>query len=106
MTKIATGQIKGATPGERIKAATFVIERLEGKVPIVIDLKEEAPWKLAIEDIVADVPESALLRVRQARQAALEEADREDIVDAELVPEPEPVPPPPPRSRRATRTRR
>lgn len=104
MTDIATGSAKVgtlATPSERIKAAQFVIERLEGKVPDKIEVSVEAPWQLAIEDIVADVPEDTLLRVHAARTRALTAADQEVVIEAELV-EDEPVPVP----RRSRRPRR
>lgn len=80
MTDIAKGVGAGkhATPSERIKAAQFVIERLEGKVPEKLIVETDQPWQLVIGDIVADVTDEAIRR----GQAALNGAQ---VVEAELV---------------------
>lgn len=104
MTDVAVGRgdMRLAKPADRLKAAQFVIERLEGKIPDKVMVPVEAPWQLAIADIVADVPEDTLLRVQDARSRALTAADQEVVIDAELVEDEEP-PTPPSRSRRARR---
>jgi hypothetical protein len=58
MTKVAIGEVKGASAGDRIKAAQFVIERIEGKVPERIQVVEDSPWQVIIQDIVAQVPDA------------------------------------------------
>lgn len=104
MTAIATGA-GGASPGERLKAAQFVIERLEGKIPERLIVTDEQPWALVLDDIVADVSDEQVERGRKVLASA--EAVRQDIVDprdpvveAELVDE-EPTP-----VRRSPRRRR
>lgn len=87
-------------PADRIKAAIFVIERIEGKIPERVEITGDSPWQLAIEDIVAEVPDSSLLRARAARMDALTAQDEQEIVDAELVEE---VPKAPVRRRAASR---
>ena len=57
MTDIATN--KAVKEADRIKAATFVIERLEGKVPERLEVVASAPWQDMIGGIVADVPDGA-----------------------------------------------
>lgn len=98
MTDIARG--KGAagseaTPGERIKAAQFVIERMEGKVPERLVVVEEKRWETVMDGIVAEVSDDAIERGRRALEAA--ESVMEDIVDAEVIEdeedyEPDPIP--------------
>lgn len=87
MTDIATG--KGAagelaTPGERIKAAQFVIERMEGKVPERIVVTENKRWELAMDGIVAEVSDESIVRGRKALAAA---EGAMDVLDAEVVDE-------------------
>lgn len=82
MTDIATG--KGqvgaiATPGERLKAAQFVVERMEGKVPERLVVTDERPWQTVMDGIVAEVPQEAIERGRKALEAA------ETVMDAEIV---------------------
>jgi hypothetical protein len=55
MTDIAKD--KTAKEGDRIKAATFVIERLEGKVPMQIAVTVDDPWQIALEGMIAEVNE-------------------------------------------------
>lgn len=81
MTEIAAG--KGpighiATPGERIKAAQFVVERIEGKVPERLVVSQDKPWQTVLDGIVAEVPADAL----EAGRRALSEAD---VVDGEVL---------------------
>jgi len=93
MTEIASG--KGAigamaTPGERIKAAQFVIERLEGKIPEKLQISSEQPWKLAMDGIVAEVSDEAIAKGQKLLESA---HDALDILDAEIVDEePDPLP--------------
>jgi hypothetical protein len=101
MTAVATGQIAGTTPGERIRAAQFVIERLEGKVPETLVITNEQPWELVIDDIIADVDDGQVARAQKllnSAEAVRQEAHdpRDPIVDAEIV---EDDPPRPVRSR-------
>lgn len=98
MTQVATD--KRVKPADRLKAAQFIIERMEGKIPERVEVTVEDPWQLIIEDIVAEVPESTLLRATAARTAALTAQDEQEAIDAELVEE---VPVAPPRRRRAGR---
>ena len=100
LTAIAKGEVKGAKVADRLKAAQLVIERIEGKTTEVLVLTEEAPWQLAIDDIVALVPDEQIEAARKARDQFI--PDSEVIIDAELVDE-EPSPAP---RRRATATRR
>lgn len=107
MTQIAAGKVKGASAGDRLRAAQFVIERLEGKTPEVIVLADESPWSMIIDDIVAQVPDEQIAAAKQARNALIG-SELGDIVDAEIVDE-EPTAPPrdvlPPRRRSAARRR-
>lgn len=84
MVAIASGQVPGATPAERIKAAQFVIERIEGKVPERVEVGVDSPWQIIIADIVTEVPEAA---VQQAKAARLELTDvvQQEIHEAELI---------------------
>jgi hypothetical protein len=92
MTQVATGKVKGATVGDRIKAATFVIERLEGKTPDVVVVAEQSPWQGIIEDIVAQVPDEQIQAAKNARNGLIG-SELGDIVDAEIVEDPTPAPP-------------
>lgn len=107
MTEIASGRGAGkyATPGERMKAAQFVIERLEGKIPERLMVVNDTPWQLVLDDIVADVPDEAIERGRKALMSA--EASAQEILEAEVIDEedyePEDPSPRPVRSRRGRR---
>jgi hypothetical protein len=101
MTQVAAGKVPGAKVSDRIKAAEFVIERLEGKTPDIVVLAEDSPWKMVIDDIVAQVPDEAITAAKKARHELLG-AELEDVVDAEIVEEETPVPP---RRRRAAARR-
>jgi hypothetical protein len=59
MTKIATDS--EAKAADRIKAAQFVIERLEGKIPDRIEVVQAAPWEEMISGLVAEVSEDAAI---------------------------------------------
>lgn len=105
MSEIASGRGTGvhATPGERIKAAMFVIERLEGKVPERLIVTDEQPWMTVMDGIVAEVSDEAVQRGQKALNSAQESRDQlEEILDAELVDDDEE---PPPARRRSRRTR-
>lgn len=52
MTGIAESQT--AKESDRIKAATFVIERLEGKVPDKLEVSVADPWQQLISGIIAE----------------------------------------------------
>lgn len=97
MTQIAGD--RRVKPSDRIKAAQFVIERLEGKVPERLEVTVDDPWQAVITDIIADVSDAQIGHARKALAGAV----LDDIVDAEVI---EDSPPPPVRSRRAPRRRR
>jgi hypothetical protein len=63
MTDIASS--KSAKESDRIKAATFVIERLEGKVPDKLEIGVVAPWQDIIQGIVAEVEEDQVVRAQE-----------------------------------------
>lgn len=60
MTAIATNGMFEAK--DRIKAAQFVIERIEGKVPEKLEIGVDAPWQQLLRGIVVDVPDDAPMR--------------------------------------------
>lgn len=108
MTEIASGRGAGkhATPNERIKAAQFVIERLEGKVPEKLQVTTDQPWMLVLDGIVAEVSDEAVGRGQRALESA------QDVIEAEVIDEEydmdmgddvESEPPRPARSRRRAR---
>jgi len=105
MTDIAAGRGpvgSVATPGERIKAAQFVVERIEGKVPERLVVTQEQPWQVALDGIVADVNDEAIVKGRTALAAAQAGAVEGEVLDVEFEdeePEPQPV-----RSRRRRRS--
>lgn len=111
MTDIAAGKGPAgrmATPTERLKAAQFVIERLEGKVPEVLHITDEKPWEAMLDGIVAEVSDEAVERGVRALAGAQEAIDviegiTESVSD-ELYAE-EPVPGPASRSYRSRSTR-
>lgn len=63
MTAIASSST--AKESDRIKAATFVIERLEGKVPDKLEIGVSDPWQTIISGIVAEVEEDAIASGQQ-----------------------------------------
>lgn len=97
MTEIATGKVKGVKPADRLKAAQFVVERMEGKTPEILLVAQDEPWQVIIDDIVAQVPDE---QIKAAREARAREAGY-PVLDAEIVSEDTDTPPPPrPRSPR------
>lgn len=89
MTEIASGKGAGrhATPGERIKAAQFVIERMEGKIPERIHVTEDQPWMAVMDGIVAEVSPEAIERGRTALDSSrhsIAELNEEDIIEGEF----------------------
>lgn len=106
MTRVAKGEVKGATVRDRLTAAQFVIERIEGKQPETVVIREDAPWQMVIDDIVAQVPDEAIAAARHAREnlgAPTLEDTEPDVIDAEIVEENEVQPP---RRRRRAASRR
>ena len=63
MTQIASSPT--AKEADRIKAAQFVIERLEGKVPERIEIGVSDPWQQMISGIVAEAEEEAIANAQQ-----------------------------------------
>jgi len=63
MTAIA--QNPNAKESDRIKAATFVIERLEGKVPDKLEVSAADPWQQIISGIVAQVDDEQVARTQE-----------------------------------------
>lgn len=63
MTDIATNP--NVAEKDRIKAAQFVIERLEGKVPDRLEISAADPWQAVIADIVAEVEDDQIVRAQQ-----------------------------------------
>lgn len=57
MTAIAKGEVAGIKPADRIKAAQFVIERLEGKAVERVVVTGEDPFAAMLEGAVATVEE-------------------------------------------------
>jgi hypothetical protein len=100
MTEIATGKGAGrhATPGERLRAAQYVVERLEGKIPERVEIQIDAPWEAAIADIVANVSDEQIGEARRVLAGA-------PIVEGEVVTEDD-APEPEPMRRRAREGRR
>lgn len=91
MTDIAAGKVKGASARDRLSAAQFVVERLEGKTPDIIQVVEDSPWKMVIDDIVAQVPDEQVEAARRARNGLIGQ-ELADVVDAEIVEDPRPTP--------------
>lgn len=63
MTDIANSPT--AKEGDRIKAAQFVIERLEGKVPERLEISAADPWQTIISGIVAEVEDDQIANAQQ-----------------------------------------
>lgn len=80
MTDIAMGKIKGASPAERLKAAQYVVERMEGKIPDRVEVQVDAPWQEAIMDIVAEVSQEQIDAGRRVLAG--------EVVEGEIVNEP------------------
>lgn len=62
MTEIANSPT--AKESDRIKAAQFVIERLEGKVPDRVEISAADPWQQIISGIVAEVDDDQIARAQ------------------------------------------
>ena len=58
MTDIATAEF--GKPADRIKAAQFVIERLEGKVPERLEISQANPMDAIISGIIAQAEDAAI----------------------------------------------
>jgi hypothetical protein len=83
MTNIALGRGEAgrlATPGERLKAAQFVVERMEGKVPDKLVVTQDRRWETVMDGIVAEATPEALARGRLALEGA-----QGVIIDADIV---------------------
>lgn len=63
MTAIANSP--NAKEADRIKAATFVIERLEGKVPERLEIAAADPWQQVISGIIAEVEDNQIANAQQ-----------------------------------------
>ena len=63
MTEIATDE--NVKPADRFKAAQFVIERLEGKVPDKLEVAVADPWQQIISGIVAEVDEEQIMNAQE-----------------------------------------
>jgi hypothetical protein len=63
MTGIA--ESKTAKEADRIKAATFVIERLEGKVPDKLEVSVADPWQQIISGIVAEADDEMVANAQE-----------------------------------------
>lgn len=63
MTEIANSTT--AKESDRIKAAQFVIERLEGKVPDRLEVSAADPWQQIISGIVAEVDDEQVANAQQ-----------------------------------------
>lgn len=62
-----------AKESDRIKAATYIIERVAGKIPEKLELHAADPWQTIIDRIVVDVPEDVPVRKEpRARSKAKE----------------------------------
>lgn len=86
VTKIATGE--SVDPNVKLKAATWMFERLRGKVPDVVHVTQERPYQATLEKLHrGDRPVRKQLPAGDAS---------DDVIDAEVVsgdaePEPEPM---------------
>lgn len=63
MAEIATS--KTAKESDRIKAATFVVERIEGKVPDRLEVSASDPWQQVISGIIAEVEDDQIANAQQ-----------------------------------------
>jgi hypothetical protein len=63
MTAIAKDE--DAKDSDRIKAAQFVIERLEGKVPDKLEISAADPWQTIISGIVAKVEDEQIAHAQE-----------------------------------------
>lgn len=82
MTSIANDP--GVKPSDRLKAAQFVIERLEGKVPERVEISQAAPWQEMINGITAEVAEDAAIASAQTYLNRMEDASGTEEADVAL----------------------
>lgn len=61
MADIAAGKEIGAKPADKIKAAQFVIERLEGKTPDRVEIKMDNPFGDLVSGAIAEINEDAAI---------------------------------------------
>lgn len=67
MTSLATGkdadgnEILGVKPEAKMKAAQFVIERMEGKTPEKVEVKVSNPFQDMVAGVIAEVAEDAAI---------------------------------------------
>ena len=105
MTDIANGVGPAgsvATPGERLKAAQFVVERMEGKVPERLVVSQDQPWQTVLDGIVAEVPQESIEAGRRALEAG-GGVVRGEVIDVDIDYEDDEPDPAPVRSRRRRR---
>lgn len=103
MTDIASGIGPAgsiATPGERLKAAQFVVERMEGKVPERLVVSQDQPWQTVLDGIVAEVPQEAIEAGRRALEIVQGGVVDGEVVGVDIDYEDEEPDPTPVRSRR------
>lgn len=103
MVRVAKGEVKGVSGADRLKAAMFIVERIEGKVPERLEVIEESPWQSIIAEIMTEVPDDYVVQAKAAR-AELTSVVQSEIHEAELVEEEKPLPPRRSAARRARRT--
>lgn len=85
MTDIAAGKVKGVSPAERLRAAQYVVERIEGKIPEKLEVSVDAPWADAIVDIVSEIPQAQVDAARRLLQT-----QPPVTIEGTLDPEPRP----------------
>jgi hypothetical protein len=61
----AIASSKTAKESDRIKAATFIVERIEGKVPDRVEVSAADPWQTIIGGIVGEVEDEAVARAQE-----------------------------------------
>ncbi len=76
MVDLATNPI--VEPKDRIKAAQFVVERIEGKVPQRLEIAAAAPWEQMLSGVVATATPNQL---EEARMFFVDGAAVYDIAD-------------------------
>jgi hypothetical protein len=102
MTDIACGRGpvgQLATPGERLRAAQAVVERIEGKVPERLMVSGDKPWQTVLDGIVAEVSDDQVNAGRARIEGGM-------VVEGEfeLSEDDDDEPPQPSRSRRRRRS--
>jgi len=61
---------------QRLKAATYVFERLRGKTPEIMQISADKPFQVVLERLVTGP---------RTHRAALEAAEGEEVLDAEVI---------------------